>query len=92
MELVLDIADTVSKEFMPMPTPGFDQMGIIMDIYTTGTWTLQMLSPGGVWVPVDLTFVAFGVKGYSFPEAAWYRLLGGDVGARAYVANVMKTR
>ena len=57
---------------------------ILLSGHAGGTWTLEVQSPSGVWVPTDLTFAEDGGETI-FTVPLLYRIMGGDMGAEAWV-------
>ena len=92
---ILDVTDAIGQTFrlvdqLTLPGTTYFVLGrqeILVDLHVGGTWTLQIESPGGIWIDTDITFVDVGVKALWVTQSARYRLTGGVPGARAYVTG-----
>lgn len=83
---IIDTTDATGDDF-------YAQAEIIIvkvDVHTGGTWTLQSRSPDGVYVDLDITFTDVGEKALHAAVGGRYRLNGGSVGAKAFVARGVK--
>ena len=61
---------------------------ILVDTHAGGVWTLQVESPGGVWIDSDISFTGTGIQDLTTVAGLSYRLNGGMTGARAFAAPV----
>ena len=63
---------------------------VLLDTHAGGVWTLQVKSPGDVWIDTDIAFSDMGVKAFWGSPELEYRLSGGTVGTRAYATGVWR--
>ena len=87
MKLVLDTTDA-------SPGPEFTVAGgwchAICDTHTGGTWTLEVLSLGGIWVADDsVEFDGVDVLQFRPASGQLCRFAGGDTGARIECNNIL---
>ena len=63
---------------------------ILCDLHTGGTWNLQVKSPSGVWVGIELIkFTAADMFQLESPQGILCRVAGGTIGARMYVDGAL---
>ena len=85
MRLILDTAETTSAQFS---TGGWFPMAVILTGYTTGTWSLQIQDPDGVWSTVDdETFNGNGIWKIDGIPGVQMRITGGGAGPKAWLVE-----
>ena len=88
MEVVLDTADATPGDAFQLQSGGYQYA--LCDTHVGGTWTLQLQSPGGVWIDTDLEFAAVGVQSFDVPHSGGnFRFSGGMMGAKIYCTGVV---
>ena len=86
MKQILDTGQTTSDEYIAAGSSVWASVGI--SVHTGGTWKLQMQFPDGVWVDTAISFTAVGIEsGLVFIRGRKYRLTGGTVGAKGWIAE-----
>ena len=86
MKQVLKETQSVSDTFTLAGGISF----ILCDLHTGGTWNLQVKSPSGVWVGIELIkFTAADMFRLELPQGSLCRIASGTVGARMYVDGAL---